>query len=230
LQVVGVYFGTLVLHEAVHGLAFMLFSAKPTFGIGLQGKILPYAYATAPKAKLTFGQMMIVGLAPFVLLSVVFLSAGRAWPAAGSYIAVAFVTNFAGAVGDLWIMSKLWRFRACRSLRVSDDKTGLTIYSDDPAAAKIIKDDKLKQQAKRRGFINHWLKIFCSLVAISLVVPMILSLINYTGTIQLGAKEFYLFDYSASENSLEVGLNLIPLGLAALVGAGIWKLVPRLNK
>lgn len=43
---VAVYFATLIVHELVHGLGFLLSGAKPKFGVGFVG-IMPFAYATS---------------------------------------------------------------------------------------------------------------------------------------------------------------------------------------
>jgi hypothetical protein len=61
------------------------------------------------------------------------------WAAPGvfGYSAVAFVANFSGAVGDLWFVAMMTRFRSCADLWLVDIADRLAVYSPDPAAAII---------------------------------------------------------------------------------------------
>jgi len=70
LQIIAV-----VLHEAAHGAFFWYFTReRPVFGLKL-----PYAaYAAAPDWYLPRSQHLVVGLAPFVLITLAGLAASRA--------------------------------------------------------------------------------------------------------------------------------------------------------
>ncbi|HEX9013998.1 MAG TPA: DUF3267 domain-containing protein, partial [Anaerolineaceae bacterium] len=88
----------LVLHEAIHGLFFWIFTrARPVFGAGPG-----YAYAAAPGWYLPRDQYLMVGLAPLVVITLLGLAA-LAWVSPGWVMTViAFVAfNASGAVGDL---------------------------------------------------------------------------------------------------------------------------------
>ena len=45
---IGAYVGTIILHELMHGVGFIIAGAKPRFGVGIAG-VMPIAYATADK-------------------------------------------------------------------------------------------------------------------------------------------------------------------------------------
>jgi hypothetical protein len=107
LVIVLVYMGMIVLHEAVHGLFFWVYTKeKPEFGFrGL------YAYAAAPVWYLSKTPYLIVGLAPLVLISVVGFVAAIFAPYSWVFPILLFITlNASGAVGDIyaffWILSQ----------------------------------------------------------------------------------------------------------------------------
>ena len=127
----------MALHEWVHGVGMRLFGATPEYGVMLVRWILPVAYATAPGHRFTLPQMVIVGLAPLVTLSVAALATALLVPSLGYYAFVVFAGNFSGAVGDIWMVLVLWRFHRCRDVRVIDQKSGLTVESTDPEASRI---------------------------------------------------------------------------------------------
>ena len=128
---------TIVLHEWVHGASMRLFGARPQYGVAFVRRILPVAYATAPGHRFTLRQMMFVGLAPFVVLSMAPLALAVLVPSLAFYAFLAFVTNFTGAVADLWMTAVMWRFHRCHDVYVVDQKSGLTIESPDPVAPAV---------------------------------------------------------------------------------------------
>ena len=97
----------ILLHEAVHGLFFWLFTGgRPVFAFrGL------YASASAPGWYLPRGQYLVVALAPLTLLSLAGLVFMYFAPPAWLLALLAFLAlNAGGAVGDLsvaaWLLSK----------------------------------------------------------------------------------------------------------------------------
>jgi hypothetical protein len=98
---------TIVVHELIHGLAFRAFGYRVTYGVAWH---LGAAYAGA------FGQfqrrrhMFFVALAPLLVLTIVCLPLLAA--ATRAVVIVAFmvlVLNTGGAVGDLYLVGRLWR-------------------------------------------------------------------------------------------------------------------------
>ncbi|MDQ5913960.1 MAG: hypothetical protein QG623_579, partial [Patescibacteria group bacterium] len=128
-----VYILTIVVHELLHGLGFMLSGVRPKYGVAMAG-VVPVAYATSEE-KVSVPGMLMTAYLPFVALSVIFLIFARAYPQYQALAMIGFIANFTGAVGDLWIASKLWKYLPFGDVLVMDTKAGLKIYSDSPDAA-----------------------------------------------------------------------------------------------
>ena len=60
---------TLGLHELTHGLSMQMFGAKPKYGIMWQGML----YATSPGYSYRRNNYVVIALAPFVFLSILFV-------------------------------------------------------------------------------------------------------------------------------------------------------------
>jgi hypothetical protein len=132
-----VYAITLALHEWVHGAGMRIFGARPRYGVMVVRRMLPVAYATAPGHRFTLSQMVIIGLAPLLTLSAASLAVAVLVPSLGYYAWVVFASNFSGAVGDLWMVWVLMRFRRFQDVCVIDEKFGLSVESTDPRAALV---------------------------------------------------------------------------------------------
>ncbi|MHC1782573.1 MAG: DUF3267 domain-containing protein [Anaerolineaceae bacterium] len=93
-----------LLHEAVHGLFFWIFThRRPVFAVRLS-----YAYAAAPGCYLPRGRYSVLGLAPLVILTVISLALIPFVPSALLFFLILFTAlNFAGAVGDIWVVGRL---------------------------------------------------------------------------------------------------------------------------
>ena len=107
LVIVLVYMGMIVLHEAVHGIFFWVYTReRPKFGFkGL------YAYAGAPDWYLGKTPYLMVGTAPMVLISLAGFAAMLLAPPEWVFPILLFITlNASGAVGDIyaffWIAPK----------------------------------------------------------------------------------------------------------------------------
>ncbi|MEU4621904.1 DUF3267 domain-containing protein [Actinoplanes sp. NPDC023801] len=97
-------FVVLVLHEAVHGLAFWLYTGtRPEFGY--RGW---YAYAAAPGWYLGRNQYLVVGLAPLVGISVTAIVLVPALPAPLAIVVLfGAALNAASATGDLYLCARI---------------------------------------------------------------------------------------------------------------------------
>lgn len=118
-----VIFITLTLHEAVHGLGFrLLANARPIFAF--RGA---YAFAAAPGWYIPRNQYLVIGLAPFVIISLVGLGLIAIAPPAWILpLIIACVINASGAVGDLWVAVILLRQPA--TALANDLGDDITIY------------------------------------------------------------------------------------------------------
>lgn len=100
LVLLGVIFVMVVLHEAIHGVCFWLFTGGRV-KFAFKGA---YAFAAAPDWYLYKWPYMVVSLAPLVLITVLGLMA--LWWAPTSWIAplmLLIALNASGAVGDMYV-------------------------------------------------------------------------------------------------------------------------------
>lgn len=129
--------GVLLLHELTHGLFFWLFTGeRPKFGLNLLA-----FYTAAPDWYLPRNQFMVVGLAPFVLLTLVGLIMAGFVPLdwmAGVWLGI--TVNAAGAVGDLLVVG--WLFTRPGQSLIKDNGPTIHVYQS-----------RLPQQA------NEWVKL-----------------------------------------------------------------------
>jgi len=220
LASVFVYFGTLVLHEGVHGFFFWLFGGRPQYGVGSIGWFFPYAYATSPGDPFTFFQMTTICLAPFVVLSVGSLVLMSLVPGLSTLAGVAFVTNFSGAIGDLWLVRQIWRFRKCRDLWMADVKDGLAIYTSDPEAEHIATSlASVERGTVVTRLFAVW--ILASLIILTSASPLtiVLDLLN-AGRVLVGPTQFPLFIFERlPQDGVHVSINLNSIIVAGLLFA-----------
>jgi hypothetical protein len=114
---------TMIVHELIHGLFFWIFTRKrPSYGFkGL------YAYAAAPDFYIPRNQFILIGLAPFVVMSLVgiallpFTSLGVALT-----IVLILTMNAAGAVGDFYVVGVL--LAQAPSTMIRDFGDGMAFY------------------------------------------------------------------------------------------------------
>jgi hypothetical protein len=100
LMLVGVIFVMVILHEAIHGVCFWMYTGDRV-KFAFKGA---YAYAAAPDWYLYKRPYMVVSLAPLVLITVVGLVV-LVW-APTSWIAplmLLIAMNVSGAVGDMYV-------------------------------------------------------------------------------------------------------------------------------
>jgi hypothetical protein len=119
----------IVLHEAVHGLFFWLFTGRrPTFGFKIY-----YAYAASPAGTyLRRGQYGWVGLSPLVLLSALGLVLTPLVPAWGLPLLYFFlVGNASGSIGDVFVIA--WLQRLPPETLVQDLGDAMLAYAPAPA-------------------------------------------------------------------------------------------------
>ena len=130
--VVGVLAGTVlgvVLHEAVHGLVFMMFGGRPRFGLKPWTRFGPVFYAAAPGSYLGKWRYVAAGLGPAVLLTVALAIALALAAESGLLASVlmwAFVLNVAGSAGDMLMMRKVISYPG--AARFEDTGEGFVVY------------------------------------------------------------------------------------------------------
>jgi hypothetical protein len=112
-----------VLHEAIHGVFFWLFTRdRPVFAFRWT-----HAYAAAPDWFIARGPFMVTTLAPLVVISLAGIAAMRFVPV-GWLTPIWFVLTFnaAGAIGDLLVF--VWLLRQPPNSLVQDRGDAVTFY------------------------------------------------------------------------------------------------------
>ncbi|QQS18642.1 DUF3267 domain-containing protein [Candidatus Saccharibacteria bacterium] len=214
-----VYFSTIMIHEAVHGLFFKLFGGNPRYGVGMMYYILPYAYATSEGDPYSRRQMTYISLAPLFIICALAVFVAALFPSTAPYAAVAFVGNLAGAIGDMWLIRQIWRFRKIPGVMFVDNKNSIEVYGEQTLPKRLA--DSLAARDKAAGwwprFSNAVIVTFFGLVISSMLVSLVLSFLNYQGRFTLGSEGFKLFGFDLSNGGFTLSINFLPVLCAAIL-------------
>ncbi len=123
--VVSIFF-MLTIHEMIHGAFFWLFTnERPKFALKPG-----YAYAAAPEWHLPRKQYIIVGLSPFVVISVLsIVCAIFVGPSLVTYLFYIATFNAAGALGDMLVVA--WVLKQSSTVLVQDRGDKFITYAPD---------------------------------------------------------------------------------------------------
>jgi len=126
--VLGVIVAYIILHEAVHGVLFLVFGGRPRFGVKLVGRFFPVAFYATSRAPILRNQYLLVILAPFLTLTPFFLVIGILANAEGivALAIMAMAMNASGSIGDLMMAWKIRRHG--RKTLYEDAKDGFNWY------------------------------------------------------------------------------------------------------
>ncbi len=116
--------GTIILHELVHGLAMRLCGAKPRYG-ALWKQLM--FYATCPGYGFRRNSYLLVALAPLIGISClavvgIFLLQGTNW---SGLMALCATINGCGAIGDIWIVSRVLSYP--KTVYIVDERDGFRV-------------------------------------------------------------------------------------------------------
>jgi hypothetical protein len=128
LALLVVFVAVIVVHEALHGLGFLVFGGRPRFGFAVKGG-MPYAFATCPGKHFTKRQFLVIGLLPLIVIGGAALAVVGS-PLLAGYGALAFAINTSGAVGDLWMVTLILQ---SPSRTLFEDTDGVTLEAYLPA-------------------------------------------------------------------------------------------------
>jgi Putative zincin peptidase len=210
-----VYFGVVVVHELIHGLFFRIFGGNPQYGAGFK-YFLPYFYATSPGNAFSVRQMIIIALAPFLTISTSSLLLAPLFPSLVSYFAVAFIGNTAGAVGDLWMTSRLIRFLPIKDAEVFDLADSMTIHSREVRAGKIAKILSARDK-QPSGFIEHWIGATLVLFAVGMLAGAIVPI--FIDNLLIGPPQLPLMAFKRTSQGVTWTFNLFSPLLAGFIFA-----------
>jgi hypothetical protein len=213
------YVATLLVHEGIHGLFFWIFGGRPRYGVGMITWFLPYAYATSPFDRFTLLQMSVIALAPFFWISALSLLSMSIWPAVSTYAGIAFVVNFSGAVGDLWLVRQIWRFYGCRDVRFADEKDTLAVYSSAPAAQAGAAAFAASESGTRASrFVLRWIAASGAILISAFLMIVILDVFGVRH-LTIGLSHFALFTFeSLPQNGPQISVDLSNLSNIVVAG------------
>lgn len=118
------YFLSLVIHEAVHGIFFKAFKPSGKVKFGFKSGM---AYATSPGSFYTKTQFFIISIAPFVVLTGLFIFL-RFLGVNESVVYLIFALHTSGCVGDFYYCILL--INRPVGILVEDTEKGINFYSE----------------------------------------------------------------------------------------------------
>jgi len=126
--ILGVIVATIILHEAIHGVLFLVLGGKPRFGVKLVGRFFPVACYATSTVPILRNQYLLVCLGPFLMLTLIFmLSSILATTDNSAVLALmAMAMNVSGSIGDLMVAWKIRRHG--RKTLYEDTEDGFNWY------------------------------------------------------------------------------------------------------
>jgi hypothetical protein len=109
----------LAVHEALHGIGFLLFGGRPKFGAGIKGGA-PYLFAMCPGRRFTWGRFLVIGALPLVVIDASALALAGYTPLVVPAM-LAFAFNTAAAVGDLWMIAVILQTARTATFEAHDE-------------------------------------------------------------------------------------------------------------
>lgn len=97
---------TYLVHEAIHGLVFRLLGYRVSFGFAAH---VPAFYTAAFGQFITWRDNLLVGVAPFIVITAVAVPLLAAPLPVASVAYLVLLVNTSGAVGDVYMSWRLWR-------------------------------------------------------------------------------------------------------------------------
>lgn len=210
--------GTIIVHELVHGLFFALFGGSPSYGAGITHG-LPYACATSPGDRFRPHQMYAIAAAPLVLVTAAAVAIGVLVPELAAVAVVVVVGNVSGAVGDLWMMTRMRAFTSRSGVTFEDTRTGLAVYSHDPEALVVAGELRAAKESTKHRYVVTALGATMVLMLIAIVVPGILTAVGTSSDVVIGPDWFSLIGYRPSADGLKIQISFLPSILGGVIFA-----------
>jgi hypothetical protein len=117
-----------IMHEAIHGMVYLMFGAKLKFGIN---QLNIYTMDVSGNLYTTF-QMAMIMLLPFVTLTGLFIAAGNLFPELSFFMLIGIICNVSGSTGDILLLTYILQKRKLckgRTFRIKDEEYGFGLYT-----------------------------------------------------------------------------------------------------
>ena len=210
------FVATIIVHEIIHGLFFALFGGSPSFGAGITHG-LPYACATSPGDRFRPHQMYVIAAAPLVLITAAALAIGVLVPEVAAAAVVVVVANVSGAVGDLWMMTRMRAFTSRSAVTFEDTRVGLAVYGHDPEALAVSGELRAANESGRPRYVVAALGATMVLMLVAVVVPSVLAALGTSSDVVIGADWFSLVDYRPAADGFEAQFTFFPPILGGII-------------
>jgi hypothetical protein len=200
---VAIPLGTFILHELIHGLAFIAFGGKPRSGVGIE-YFLPYAYTTAPRRRFSRNAFLVISLTPLFIVNAAAILLLAVLPQA-PWLGWIAILNTAGASGDIWIATLL--LRCPRSVTVEDRKTGVAIYAPADVDTRSL---PFRQRDKFKSTFQKWLDltvlVLGLIVFVSFLLPILFDLLNVP-SFMVGTDSLQFLNWENSAKGFGISFN-----------------------
>ncbi|BAY92730.1 hypothetical protein FDUTEX481_00698 [Tolypothrix sp. PCC 7601] len=209
-----VTFGTIIVHELVHGIAFAAFGGSPRYGLKIK-YLLPLAYATSPGNFFRRNNFLVIGLAPLVVIDILCLLLLAIFPQAPWLIWVIAI-NTGGAIGDIWMAVQL--IRCPQSIRVEDREEGMAIYAPLHVTRRELpfgRTDKSRPRSVASSLLNFALMALCLLLISTFLLIPILKILAVPSFI-IGNNYFWILRWENTTAGFSLGFNWISILLMVL--------------
>lgn len=220
--VVVVVVAVVVPHELIHGAFMARYGGDPTYGVGVTHFVVPYAYAATGGRRYARNRMIVVLLAPFVLLTAIWIASFAVYPS--TWLVVPIAANAAGSIGDLWMAATLLRYPPeVRVGALPDGAGGFAIYdSPDVGSRRVLNSTALSTFVV--GTVGTY-----TVLTLSLFGAVLGSLAFGSGTIVVGDPDgtWFLFghEFDPSAGRATVDVDFRTVVAASTVGGVAWTLL-----
>ncbi|BAZ09034.1 hypothetical protein NIES4071_08400 [Calothrix sp. NIES-4071] len=209
-----ILFGTTVIHELVHGIAFAAFGGSPRYGFKVKF-LLPLAYATSPGDYFRRNAFIIIGLAPLIVIDVVCLLLLAIFPQT-SWLIWVIAFNTAGAIGDIWIAVQL--LRCPKSVQVEDREEGMAIYAPPNITRRQLPFSRTNNKSSSIALklLNFIIMTLALIVSASFLLVPILKILNVPSFI-IGNNNFWILRWENTSKSFGFGFNFFSILILTIV-------------
>lgn len=219
LGVMGVTFGTIIIHELIHGIAFSVFGGSPRYGAKIK-HFLPLFYTTCPHDHFSRNAFLVIALAPLVVINGTSLMLLAIFSRA-TWLSWVIALNTAGAIGDLWVTGLLLRFP--HQVSVEDRKEGVAIYAppslDANQLPRLTSSDSRSGLGRSQSRLGQWLRLFIlATVLFGFGLPLLLPPILVALQVQsftVGTDAFWILIWQNDSNRIALSINFLVLALIA---------------
>ncbi|WP_323174591.1 DUF3267 domain-containing protein [Natrialba sp. PRR66] len=204
--------GVIVLHEAIHAAMIRYYGGDVSYGVGVAGFVLPYAYVTSTQ-RFTRGQFVAVALAPLVVITLAGLPLAIVLEA--PVLVLVLALNAGGAVGDVWMVAVLRRYPS--HVVVEDSKTGLRVYGAADDSHPRARIGGFLRQVALGSTIGFGILIIFG-ASLTIVLPIL-----GTGSFTLGVPDtaWSLFEFESNADGFDASVNAAGfVAVSLLLGVG----------